>query len=89
MSNVVDIDVFRKKKERLASLKLNEPPIIKATKSVAAESITFNDRTESLFLREVRKFKLIRMPNHIAFVIMKTETLPPAFPPYNPSPLVA
>ena len=100
MNNVVDIDAFKKKKAQLAeaSPKLDPFPTIPITprigklnqsKVTAMKSLTLNGGVESLFLREARRFMFTRMPNPPAFIIMKTDILPPPFPPDSPPPLVA
>lgn len=91
MSNVIDIAAFRKKKElpAVTDPKTQQLPTIPITPRIGEKSLTLNGGVESLFLREARRFRFTRMPNSPAFIIMKTDILPPPFPPDNPPPLVA
>lgn len=100
MSNVIDIDAFRKKKElpAVTDPKTQQLPTIPITprigelnqsKVTPVKLLTLNGGVESLFLREARRFRFTRMPNPPAFIIMKTDILPPPFPPDSPPPLVA
>ena len=85
MSNIIDINAYRKKKAQDTDSSFKSDGLDKHKFTVVKTNV---DRT-NLFAQEGRLFKFMRMTNPPAFVIMNTDVLPPEFPSHNPSPLVA
>lgn len=90
MSNIVSFEEAKSRRDRskLAVSTVQNPKDEDHPMSVM-KSMSLSGKSESLFLREARKFRFTNMVNPHAFIIMKTSILPPEFPPSSPPPMVA
>jgi hypothetical protein len=88
MTNVIS---FQEAKARREQVKLVEPPSEQdqPQKMTAMKTLSISSGKESLFFREARGFKFMRMETPHSFVVMNTKVLPTPFPPDNPPPMVA
>lgn len=92
MSKVISFEEAKARREQ-AKL-VDAPPVVQdggvlPRQAPLIKGIALSEEDKSLFLREARKFRFIKMTNSPSFVTMKTSVLPPAFPPDSHPPLVA
>lgn len=90
MSNVVDLDSFRKKKDQLQQVTLEPLPTIPITPRVGKfTDVLTPTGVDPQFHRDGFRFKFLRMPPPGAFAILNTSKLPDPFPPDQPPPMAA
>lgn len=92
MSNIISFQEAKARRDQAKIAATSEPkPETKAQSNQMPmiKSMVLSAEEESLFMREARRFRFIRMAATPAFVVMNTKILPPAFPPDFSPPLVA
>jgi|MudIll2142460700_1097286.scaffolds.fasta_scaffold171546_2 hypothetical protein len=92
MSNVISFQEAKARREQAKIVAMPTPvPDTKGQpqKMTVMKSLALSGSKESLFVREARRFRFIRMATPPTFIVMNTKILPPAFPPDDPPPLVA
>lgn len=92
MSNVIDLDAFRKK--RTAPVQLEPLPSIPIHPRISGMSMKMHSIlppgcVDPQFHRDGLQFKFLRMAPPGAFAILNTSKLPDPFPPDSPPPMAA
>ncbi len=86
MNNVISFEEAKARKDKLVDVSASKTH---STQMPGMKSVTALSTAESLFIREARRFKFVRVSKPPTFVIMNNKNLPPPFPPDSPPPLVA
>lgn len=93
MSNVVDLDSYRKKKAQPQQVTLDPLPTIPITPRIGKLSMVSDVLTptgvDPQFYRDGLRFKFLRMSPPGTFAILNTSKLPDPFPPDQPPPMAA